>query len=112
MNETGCVTCYGTGEVVTEEGATTCPDCLGRGLPPERGGAFEWRLREIERASAHVGRAHGCEDDVRWLILELRRSREALVRILTRCQDAGDGEPAAREARYIANEVLGLYEPR
>jgi hypothetical protein len=71
---------------------------------------MEWRLREVERA--HLGRAHGYEEDMRWLILELRRSREALVRILTRCQDATDAEPAAREARHIANEVLGLYEPR
>ena len=45
---------------------------------------------------------------MKWLIEELRRSREALVRILTRCQDAE--EPLARELQFLANEVLGLYE--
>jgi hypothetical protein len=102
-----CVTCYGTGEIVSEEGAAVCPDCLGHGLPPERGGAMEWRLREIERA--HRGE-RDADPDVRWLVLELRRSREALVRILTLCQDATDAEPVARQVKYIANEILGLYE--
>src|SRR5205823_6105926 len=98
---TGCSTCYGTGEIVTDQGALVCPDCLGRGQPPARGGAMEWRLREIERA--HQGAAHGCEADVRWLIVELRRSREALVRILTRCQDAAPSEAAARDVQFLAN---------
>ena len=101
-----CTTCYGTGEIVTDQGGFVCPDCLGQGLPPARGGAMEWRLRELERA--HLGATHSCEGDVRWLILELRRSREALVQILTRCQDAG--EPVAREIAFLANEVLGVYE--
>jgi hypothetical protein len=100
----GCATCYGTGEIVTDQGALVCPDCLGRGLPPARGGAMEWRLRDLERA--HQGTPH--ETDVRWLIEELRRSREALVQILTRCQDSE--EPIARELQFVANEVLGLYE--
>jgi hypothetical protein len=100
----GCATCYGTGEIVTDQGALVCPDCLGRGLPPARGGAMEWRLRDLERA--HEGSPQ--EADVRWLIVELRRSREALVRILTLCQDSE--EPLARELQFLANEVLGLYE--
>jgi hypothetical protein len=104
----GCTTCYGTGEIVTDQGGFVCPDCLGQGLPPARGGAMEWRLRDIERA--HEGSTHGCEADVRWLVVELRRSREALVRILTRCQDA-EGE-AIRDIQFVANEVLGLYEKR
>jgi len=101
-----CATCYGTGEIVTDQGGFVCPDCLGRGLPPARGGAMEWRLRELERG--HQGDTHGCEADMRWLIVELRRSREALVQILTRCQDTD--EPVAREIAFLANEVLGLYE--
>jgi hypothetical protein len=103
---TSCATCYGTGEIVTDQGGFVCPDCLGRGLPPARGGAMEWRLRELERG--HQGDTHGCEADLRWLIVELRRSREALVQILTRCQDTD--EPVAREIAFVANEVLGLYE--
>jgi hypothetical protein len=105
-NRPSCATCYGTGEIVTEQGSLVCPDCLGRGLPPARGGALEWRLRDLEQS--HQGASHGCEADLRWLIVELRRSREALVRILTRCQDAD--EPLARELQFLANEVLGLYE--
>jgi hypothetical protein len=101
-----CATCYGTGEIVTEQGSLVCPDCLGSGLPPARGGTLEWRLRDIERA--HRESSHGCEADMRWLIVELRRSREALVQILTRCQDSE--EPIAREIQFVANEVLGLYE--
>ena len=101
-----CATCYGSGEIVTDQGSFVCPDCLGQGLPPARGGAMEWRLRELERA--HLGASHGCEGDIRWLILELRRSRDALVQILTRCQDAS--EPVAHEIAFLANEVLGLYE--
>jgi hypothetical protein len=105
-NRPGCATCYATGEIVTDQGSFVCPDCLGRGLPPARGGALEWRLRELERA--HQGSTHGCEADMRWLIVELRRSREALVQILTRCQDSED--PLARDLQYLANEVLGIYE--
>jgi hypothetical protein len=101
-----CSTCYGTGEIVTEQGALVCPDCLGRGVPPAQGGALEWRLRELERG--HQGASHGCEADLRWLILELRRSREALVQILTRCQDSD--LPLAQELRFVANEVLGFYD--
>lgn len=102
----GCATCYGTGEIVTDQGSLVCPDCMGQGMPPARGGALEWRLRDLERD--HQGSAHGCEADMRWLIVELRRSREALVQILTRCQDAD--EPLAHEIQFLANEVLGLYE--
>jgi hypothetical protein len=101
-----CSTCYGTGEIVTDQGSFVCPDCLGQGIPPGRGGAMEWRLRDIERS--HSAGTHGCEADVRWLIVEVRRSREALVRILTRCQDAGETE-LLREIKFVANEVLGLY---
>jgi hypothetical protein len=101
-----CLTCYGTGEVVTEGGPSVCPDCLGQGGAP-KGEILEWRLREIERA--HVGQTHGCEADVRWLVVELRRHREALVQVLTRCQDVSDELPLARELQHVANETLGLY---
>ena len=47
-----------------------------------------------------------------WLVHELRRSREALVQILARCQDADEGDATAREIKYQANEALGLYEPQ
>ena len=101
-----CLTCYGTGEIVDEGGASACPDCLGQGGGP-KGEIMEWRLREIERA--HLGKTHGCEGDVLWLIHELRRHRDALVRVLTRCQDAADESPIAAEIQHVVNDTLGLY---
>ena len=46
-----------------------------------------------------------------WLVHELRKARNALVQILTRCQDADDGDEMARYARYQAAQALGLYHP-
>jgi hypothetical protein len=103
-----CATCYGTGEIVTEGGVSVCPDCLGHGRAP-RGAAMEWRLRDIERA--HAGHTLGCESDIKWLVHELRRHRNALVEVLTRCQDAGDAPPLVTEIRHVANDALGFYEP-
>ena len=68
----------------------------------------EWRLRDIE--AAHVGTAHGCEADVRWLAFELRRAREALLRIVSRSQDADDDDQLARDVRHVAIEALSLYQ--
>jgi hypothetical protein len=107
--ESRCLTCYGTGEVVDDRGASVCPDCLGYGRAPE-GEVLEWRLREIERN--HPGQSHGCEGDVRWLVNELRRHREALIQVLTRCHDAVDEIPLARDLHHLANEALGLYPAR
>jgi hypothetical protein len=104
-----CLTCYGAGETVTENGPQACPDCLGEGRPLSRGTRMEWRLRELEQTYRRSGRE--TETDVLWLVHELRRSREALVRIFARCQDADDSDATAREIRFQANEALGLYEP-
>jgi DnaJ-class molecular chaperone len=103
----GCQTCYGTGEIVTEHGAVDCPDCYGDGVSANRGNKMEWRLRELEKTyrSNHASFA-----DVMWLVHEVRKAREALVLILTRCQDADDGDDIARYARTRAMEALGLYE--
>jgi hypothetical protein len=104
-----CLTCYGAGETVTEDGPRACPDCFGDAGSPSGGTKMEWRLREIERAYRHSGRE--TEADVLWLVHELRRSREALLRILARCQDADDeSDPVARDAKYEAIEALGLYK--
>lgn len=105
-----CTTCYGTGELVTEEGAAACPDCFGEGR--RMGGAAEtdWRLRELERLYAGDEREHTA--DVKWLLHEVRRGREALVRILTLCHDADERDELAREVKYQANEALRMYEPQ
>ncbi|HVU02203.1 MAG TPA: hypothetical protein VHE30_10635 [Polyangiaceae bacterium] len=102
-----CLTCYGTGEIVTEGGASICPDCLGHQRAP-RGTVMEWRLRDLERA--HASHTTGCSGDVAWLVHELRRHREALVEILTLCQEQEGDEPrAVAEIRHLSNEALGLY---
>lgn len=103
-----CLTCYGAGETVTENGPQVCPDCFGEGNALSRSTKLEWRLREIERAYRHSGRE--TESDVLWLVHELRSSREALLRILARCQDAEDSNVVARDVKYQANEALGLYD--
>jgi hypothetical protein len=105
-----CLTCYGAGETVTENGAEACPDCFGEGHALSRGTKLEWRLREMERVYRLSGRE--TESDILWLIHELRGSRDALVRVLARCQDAEDSNLVARDVKYEANEALGLYDPR
>jgi hypothetical protein len=105
-----CLTCYGAGETVTENGPQACPDCFGEGRPLAGATKLEWRLRELERA--YEGSARETAADVLWLVHELRRNRDALMRILARCQDADDTDGVAREIKFQANEALGLYEPR
>jgi hypothetical protein len=102
-----CSTCYGQGEIVTDQGALVCRDCMGHGKIAGRLELLEWRLRDVEQA--HRGSGHGCDDDVRWLVTEVRRSRDALLQILARCQDAPEGDELAADLRYLANGCLGLY---
>lgn len=103
-----CLTCYGKGEIVDDFGPSRCPDCGGGGQQLDGNTQTEWRLRDIE--GGHVGTAHGCEADVRWLAFELRRAREALLRIVTRSQDASDDDQLARDVRNYAIEALALYK--
>lgn len=102
-----CKSCQGAGEIGTENGPVACPDCFGEGRQLDSLERTEWHLRDIERA--HGGAVHGCEADVRWLIFELRRSREALLQILSRCQD-DETVGLSVELRFLANRALGLYE--
>jgi hypothetical protein len=95
--------------MVAENGPQLCPDCFGEGSALSRSTKMEWRLREIERVHRHSGRE--TEADVVWMVHELRQAREALVRILARCQDADDFDLTARDVKFVANEALGLYEP-
>jgi hypothetical protein len=104
-----CLTCYGAGETVSEDGPQTCTDCFGEGRALRQAAKLEWRLREIERAAASADREAAAE--LLWLVHEVRRGREALTRILARCQDAGDREPLAHDVTFEANEALGLYPP-
>lgn len=104
-----CTTCYGTGELVTDQGALVCPDCFGDGKAAGRGGKIEWRLRELDRA--YAGGARDADADVQWLLHEVRAGRDALVRILTLCHDAAEDDALAQRIRFLANEALGLYTP-
>jgi hypothetical protein len=104
-----CTTCHGAGEVGTDHGPRACPDCFGEGRCLGSFERVEWRLREIERA--HRDGTHGCEPDLRWLVLELRRSRRALLTILTRCQDEDCASALADEIKFVANQALEIYEP-
>jgi hypothetical protein len=103
-----CLTCYGRGEIASDHGLVSCPDCFGDGKPPGRGARLEWRLRELERVYRTAG--GDAATDVLWLVHELRGAREALVRVLARCDDADDHDAVAREVKFLANEALGLYE--
>ncbi len=105
-----CLTCHGRGETATEQGPMMCPDCFGEGRPPAGSARLEWRLRELERQYRDLGGE--AATDVLWLVHELRVARDALVRILARCDDADESDAIAREVKYVANETLGLYEPR
>jgi hypothetical protein len=107
MSDAKCTTCYGSGEVVTDHGATVCPDCFGDGTPPGRGAKVEWRLRALDQQYAAGGETGA---DVRWLIHELRKSREALVHILTLCQDSAESSDLLSNIQFRANDALGLYE--
>jgi hypothetical protein len=103
-----CTSCHGSGELGTDYGPVTCPDCFGEGRQLGSLERTEWRLRDIERN--HRGATHGCTADIRWLIHELRQSREALVHILSRCQDESAGPPElAAAVQFAANRALGLY---
>jgi hypothetical protein len=103
-----CLTCHGAGEIPTDFGPEVCPDCQGDQRSPGRRQLLEWRLRDIEHV--HLGQGHSYEADVRWLVHQVRRSREALVQILSRCLDAEPG-PFVAEVEHTVNAALDYYEP-
>jgi hypothetical protein len=103
-----CVSCWGTGERVTEFGPTDCPDCGGAGVLPPRSVLVEWRARDVERA--HADRDPQSAGDVRWLVTELRRARDALTEIIALAHDVDDEDGIARRIRFTANRALGTYE--
>lgn len=114
--ESACESCYGEGVLATEIGPQPCPDCSGEGRPPARRHLVEHRLADIEQRLGGGGGTRSLDQtdvrDVRWLLHELRCSREALVRILTRTMDAPADDALAVEVRYVANLALGYYGPR
>jgi hypothetical protein len=104
-----CGTCYGEGSVFNDAGTQSCPDCRGTGTTPGRPVLVEHRLRDIE--ASFRGGGQPSEPDIRWLVFEVRRAREALLQILSRTQDAEEADRIALDVKYVANEALGFYEP-
>ncbi len=108
MDKGTCLSCLGSGVISSERGPSRCPDCDGTG---KIGSVFrrnEQRLRKIEEA---VLRATGeAALDSKWLVDELRRSRDALLKVLTAAQDGDASDALLAQIRFEANEVLGVYE--
>jgi hypothetical protein len=92
----------------TDNGPTVCHDCFGEGRQLDSLERTEWRLRDIERA--HQGTTQAADGEIRWLIFELRRTREALLHILSRSQDDSVIDGLGAEIQFLANRALGLYE--
>ncbi|HEX2733171.1 MAG TPA: hypothetical protein VHM70_16285 [Polyangiaceae bacterium] len=105
--ESQCSTCLGSGEMGTEVGPVACPDCGGEGRLPRASTLIEWRSRDIEKA--YTNSQEPAANDVRWLAAELRRARAALTEIVSLSQELDDG-PLPSRLRFVANEVLGLYD--
>jgi hypothetical protein len=105
-----CGNCYGEGQVATDGGPITCPDCGGTGSLPAPSVIVEWRAGEIERV--HGIGSDQIAQDVRWLVFELRRARSALTTLLALASELPDDPataPATAQMRFVANDALGLY---
>jgi len=102
-----CQTCYGEGEIPTDEGPVSCPDCGGAGVLPHPYTLVEWRLREIEQV--HGSQGTETAKAMQWLAFELRRTREALTELLA-LSDELDESPARSRMRFVTNRALSLYD--
>jgi len=107
-NPARCQSCHGTGEIGTEFGLASCPDCGGAGYLPSPHVLVEWRARDIERT--HGTGTTAVARDVRFLLAELRRSRDALTEITALAQELDDSNPVAARLRFTASQALRLYE--
>jgi hypothetical protein len=105
-NSRMCATCYGTGEVGSEAGPASCPDCGGEGYMPGTEVLVDWRSRDIERA--HNSDMSGAKDDIAWLAAELRRARSALLSIYTLACEAEDTD-INKAIRFESNRALGIH---
>lgn len=102
-----CAGCLGSGETPTDYGMVDCPDCGGAGFLPSRNVLVEWRARDIERALSRGRTAEN--EDVRWLLAELRRARDALNEINSLANELDDEAGIATRIRFTANQALRLY---
>lgn len=102
---TACESCLGTGEYPTDYGMVDCPDCGGSGHTPSRRIVVERRLRDIERAVD--GGLRLKQDDMRWLLLEVRTLRQALRNVVALSHDGNDDTSASAQIRRTAEKALG-----
>ena len=108
LDQEKCGTCYGEGVVYSGVGGPgDCPDCHGLGRLPSGTVLTERRLRDLESQYARQGGA--AEQDVRWLVGEVRRAHHVLMQVFSAAQDADEKDPTAAKLRFLSNEVLGYY---
>jgi hypothetical protein len=103
-----CQSCLGSGEVGSEFGPGSCPDCGGAGFLPSPYVLVEWRARDIELGNG-TG-AHSSARDIRWLLAELRRARSALTEINSLANELDDDGGISTRIRFTANQALRLYD--
>lgn len=104
-----CVTCFGTGEIVTEAGAADCPDCAGQGVMPTRDVLTDLRVSELSRKYSREGSE--AADDIRWLLVEVSRARTSLRKVVALAMDGRDDDAVLAQVRGTAYDALGLYDP-
>ena len=102
-----CGTCQGSGETPTDFGAVDCPDCGGAGFLPPSNVLSDWRARDIEKRLSSGATPEN--DDVRWLLAQVRTSRTALTEIIALAHDINDSDAIAMRIRATANRALGMY---
>jgi hypothetical protein len=107
---TQCLSCSGSGEIPSDYGSLDCPDCGGAGILPSKNVLTDWRMRDIERA--HAAPSDPTSSEVRWLVAELRNSRQALNEIIALAHDIEDSNVIGQRIRFAANRALGLYPVR
>ncbi len=100
-----CESCLGTGEYPTDYGMVDCPDCGGSGHMPSRRIVVERRLRDVERAVD--GGLRLKQDDMRWLLLEVRTMRQALRTVIALSHDGSDDTSVSTQIRRTAEKALG-----
>jgi hypothetical protein len=82
-----------------------CPDCSGSGHTQSRRIVVERRLRDVERAVD--GGLRLKQDDMRWLLLEVRSLRQALRNVVALSHDGSDETGATAQIRRAAEKALG-----
>lgn len=102
-----CNSCHGTGETASEFGMASCPDCGGAGYLPSPHVRVEWRARDIELA--HASGTTAVARDVRFLLAELRRSRDALMEVASLANELDENAIVSR-LKFTVTRALRLYE--